>query len=1362
VNCSIVPAPDLSTREELELLNAGDVITAGDFPVKISEVSGHRAFTGKGYVTVPFLGKVRVRVTFENIHVNVKNQLIQGMVVTTADTDNPNIVDVDETIDLFRGYEGLVSRLKDFSPASDKDDLVQLVDKIKDQAKDELPPDTYKEVEKSLDELLDAKDAYDQARADNDALEYGNPQKEAAAKKVEEAAEKFNEIKNRFDGKDSQAVTSEPYTVAFKASPQGVYGFDAIDARYRPAYDRNYDYVQQGNEVAFIPWKAVPLGSLDWVDVYAATPGESLPGDVVFKSSTGSLQATPAPDGRSAALQVYSYAEGDKNEIVAYLKKEVDGKDVNVEVGKLNVVGYGKIRNRLVLIPVNIAPLSEKVNLQQLERALNAIYQPAVAEWTVQEESPATIDYDQGTHGLNDNTIGMFSNYTDEMEAIITGYQQTRKLDDDTYYLFLVETSESGTQMGYMPRKKQAGFIFMDKASGALAKTMAHELGHGAFRLLHTFETYSSLAEGTTDNLMDYAPSGVTLHKYQWDLIHNPEAILPIFDSEETGAYRSWTGLEGDVVPNITGYEKASKSFLSVAGIKITLPANARDFTFTNGYLTGFTISNERYIAMVSARVFKGYYFNATKNGSSYDISKARPYAQPGSYDATGKRIFYVLSSSITCGNFTIGSADYMSAVGEKNEGGIGMAADQYITRKVTEENVLLKNITTIGTLQSPMNCLTGRAKELFKFIDDHYTSHQIVLSEASKLDLVVQLLAVQAVTIKDLDAVPSGPQIPVKIREMLSYGAIEFLSNLKKAMAGGVAGKTLVVEFEDYNRMRDLYLVYQIAKKTDADCVIAEHLVDEIDKQIKQTGTVTFNLDFFTAAAKTSYEFATGNEAFELLSCLFKNLKVPESVYNPNRLDSDLRQYYSTLFARYLEKDPNNVLKDAPVGNYLFTCTCGVWNSVIDIAYGLSSTGAGLSQNPVELAGKVKDIFNIVTSKGAIPALTQAAWGMIKEHHGVVNGYGVDSYQATYGACYDVVAVASTFTTLGEVKLIAQAVRAGEAGQIPKILATAAVRHVRNTATSMKSVVNFVAGLRKTSTGAVDMRVPIMKLVAELPDKFSIKTIDDKNIAITTTLDQEVVRISENGFTILKPIDDFDVDPSRILYRVEVPWTDPRSKITGLLTLADDGKGGVGAFMHVDMSVFRNDPLVKEWNYEVIKYMTADQKERFNLDELTAVAMYTSPNKRNGEQFYQMVNRTLRDKSADAFYNAMIKAIMSAISKQPTYGGKMLYRGVNSGEAAWARTWKVGEVIDFPDFKSTSIDREYTKNRFAIGDRPVLYEISSPLAYDIRNLSTLQTEQEFLFKPGGRFKVLEIVKPTDEAEKLKDLLIIRLEFQWF
>ncbi|GEM_PF-2723768 len=80
---------------------------------------------------------------------------------------------------------------------------------------------------------------------------------------------------------------------------------------------------------------------------------------------------------------------------------------------------------------------------------------------------------------------------------------------------------KGGDVAGYMPLQRQVGFIY-DNPNPFI---IAHELGHGAFNLRHTFSPESFIAaERTTQNLMDYN-GGTELWKHQWEFIRDPQNI---------------------------------------------------------------------------------------------------------------------------------------------------------------------------------------------------------------------------------------------------------------------------------------------------------------------------------------------------------------------------------------------------------------------------------------------------------------------------------------------------------------------------------------------------------------------------------------------------------------------------------------------------------------------------------------------------------------------------------------------------------------------------------------------------------------------------------------------------------------------
>lgn len=98
--CGISPEINLTNKEPLPQLQKNDVFKAGDFPVKVVEVSGSNGrFTGKGYVSIPYLENIRVAVEFTNVLVNTDKALAEGTVVTKYDPSMKNILDIDEVLE---------------------------------------------------------------------------------------------------------------------------------------------------------------------------------------------------------------------------------------------------------------------------------------------------------------------------------------------------------------------------------------------------------------------------------------------------------------------------------------------------------------------------------------------------------------------------------------------------------------------------------------------------------------------------------------------------------------------------------------------------------------------------------------------------------------------------------------------------------------------------------------------------------------------------------------------------------------------------------------------------------------------------------------------------------------------------------------------------------------------------------------------------------------------------------------------------------------------------------------------------------------------------------------------------------------
>jgi predicted chitinase len=190
--------------------------------------------------------------------------------------------------------------------------------------------------------------------------------------------------------------------------------------------------------------------------------------------------------------------------------------------GKLEVVAYdnGTATHNVVIVLVNGAQLSGS-GTGLLQAALNNVYGQACETFAVSLGPSLTFS---GT-SFDANPSDAVS-YTDDMSALIENLKDTLSgtYNADNFYLFVL-SKYSVNKAGIMPFNQNFGFIFVDNQTGtALERTIAHEIGHGAFGLLHTFHTYDhevQLDSMTTDNLMDYA-GGTHLFKYQWDEIHEP------------------------------------------------------------------------------------------------------------------------------------------------------------------------------------------------------------------------------------------------------------------------------------------------------------------------------------------------------------------------------------------------------------------------------------------------------------------------------------------------------------------------------------------------------------------------------------------------------------------------------------------------------------------------------------------------------------------------------------------------------------------------------------------------------------------------------------------------------------------------
>ncbi|HEY9123559.1 MAG TPA: hypothetical protein VIO15_04410, partial [Bacteroidales bacterium] len=207
-----------------------------------------------------------------------------------------------------------------------------------------------------------------------------------------------------------------------------------------------------------------------------------------------------------------------------------------------------------------------------------------------------------------------------------------------------------------------------------VAQTIAHELGHGAFKLYHTFSSNNkyTLTPNSTDNLMDYN-NGVALNKYQWDAIHNPGWSLfgNLFQDEEEGAMTATDPgyyLRINQIASIIGSEIQSDDYVIVHTVKCT---KAGSIPNTPQVIDVSSINSE--LPVNGIRPDK-IYFQTASNGGKTDVLNIilRFKAEKG---------YYNLSSEINDNSY--------SAITEAPFLGVLKKGDQSFTRCMEQLSTL-------------------------------------------------------------------------------------------------------------------------------------------------------------------------------------------------------------------------------------------------------------------------------------------------------------------------------------------------------------------------------------------------------------------------------------------------------------------------------------------------------------------------------------------------------------------------------------------------------------------------------------------------------------------------------------------------
>ena len=548
-NCGIIPKINIQNQKVLDNLIESETFTAGDFPVTVLELQGHSPYSGRGYIIVPYLADTKIAVEFSNILINTDYQLISGVVETSYNPDWKNAVDLED----FTG-EGQSGKIKE--------EISFEVDKIVINANGDIV------VNGKNGEQVTIPGGKDTVITDNSGKTYyvdkdGNGSNEGIAQ-----AQGGKPTPENTDGVDKNgraiAFTAQGISIIFSNNEDAndgaisKYAFDVMPDSKSASLEKLYKKV--GNVA--LPYKAVVNGNSDTVLATVSLADTNTKLDsIVFKTESGGKIDFVRND-KTFVLTVkgkLAYAEeqilatikqGDKWKVIgAFMLVHISPKEVNVALVPTDEASKDKLDAIATKTQDIYSKVGVKINFtkESLLKGFNDVV------------SGNTIQTDKNT---------ITSTYSTEQQNINKLYQGK----DNTYVLFITDKASSANILGYMRLNGQFGYVF----NSANDKTPAHELGHGIFKLEHSFETYK-IAEKSTDFLMDYS-SGTVLNHQDWKQINDPAFKLYTFQSQVSGEYKV-KNLEYVCVDDFYKHNSAT-TYYDLDGNKILLNSNYKPYAF--------------------------------------------------------------------------------------------------------------------------------------------------------------------------------------------------------------------------------------------------------------------------------------------------------------------------------------------------------------------------------------------------------------------------------------------------------------------------------------------------------------------------------------------------------------------------------------------------------------------------------------------------------------------------------------------------------------------------------------------------------------------------------------------------------------
>ena len=679
------PRPNLSPDPALDI-QVGDTVTiGGDYPMVITQLQGlgDGWYSGRGTTRLSSIIELpRVALRFDRLRINIEKCQIDGLVEAIYADQPGGIADLDKIDDGGKRVQPSKLRIRErkvdfalgdmpemsFDPETGELEVTDAEGKPQ-RIKLDLPEGG---VSASAFPMIitDSKgDSYQ--LSPDESSEVGSSGASGASSSEGRVGTKQGlkvERVERIGSFDASRLAHGIGPVRFEPSAQARYAFDSGTESWYQRSVKLDEYYKPFAKGYIAPWKLIPTGEQDVVAAryegekaidlrrvrFATSPNSpALPAELHEESKTWSLKL-PGTDAQSS-YDVFAIYEGQV-------------------IGKLRVVSYPKQSYRVRLVSVNGQRVGD---VSELSQHLNNIYQQVGVEFKLAETDAFQAELSNG-------------HIRQDLKKLRDSYEEQHPLGRDEVCVFVLSSELSKSSKledveGLMPRKSRFGYIFTGNSPNgkSLARTLAHELGHGLFTLQHSFddEYGGKQSQDETANLMDYTVGATKLVAFQWNIISNP-APFTALDRDKDIRFASGAVL----TPNL--------DLTRVDGTSTLYVSNIYRNKLVQGTLPGFVLplsgGTEEYYA------WDGSSYRSTSSGESYTI-ESEAYTDVPIY------LFYNLDKDCGKKAYVVVSYSDLSEVLKLKKNGQIDSARRVLLRLIHEKESSSKVVACIVGSEDPV-----------------------------------------------------------------------------------------------------------------------------------------------------------------------------------------------------------------------------------------------------------------------------------------------------------------------------------------------------------------------------------------------------------------------------------------------------------------------------------------------------------------------------------------------------------------------------------------------------------------------------------------------------------------------------------